>query len=146
MITIAREAWETIAVHLEAAYPKEGCGILLGTTDDDRRQASTAEPCRNIYQGEQADRFQLDPLDILAADRRARELGIDVIGFFHSHPDCDAYFSATDLANSWPWYSNVVVSVRAGKVHHAAAFIANDDQTQSTPEDLNHPEITWQKY
>ncbi len=122
MITIEPEAWQTIAAHLEAAYPKEGCGILLGKADGDHRRATSAAACRNVYDGEQADRFELHPKDILAADKRARELGLDVVGFFHSHPDCDAYFSATDLKNSWPWYSNVVVSVRDGKVHRAAAF------------------------
>ncbi len=140
MITIDAEAWQTLTAHLEAAYPKEGCGVLLGKSDGDHRQALAAAPCRNSYSGEQADRFELHPKDILAADQRARELGLDVLGFFHSHPDCDAYFSATDLKHSWPWYSNVVVSVWAGKVRRAAAFIANDDQTQSTSEELIHPE------
>lgn len=140
MITIQPEAWKILAAHLESAYPKEGCGVLLGRVDGDKRQASEAVPCRNAYDGEQADRFQLHPADILSADKRARELKLDVIGFFHSHPDCDAYFSATDLKNSWPWYSNIVVSVREGKVHHAAAFIASDDQTASTPEELSRPE------
>src|SRR6516165_4379874 len=119
MIRIAGEAWPAIERHLEAAYPNEGCGILLGTERDGVREASVVIPCRNAYQGGQEDRFELDPLEQFAAEKRARELGLSVVAIFHSHPDCDAYFSSTDLRYSCPWYSNVVVSVQRGRVHHA---------------------------
>ena len=140
MIRIEPAAWAAMTSHLEAAWPKEGCGILLGKEQDGSRVVSEAVPCRNAYEGEQADRFQLDPKEQIAADRRARELGLDVLGFFHSHPDCDAYFSATDLANSWPWYSNVVVSVQSGRVLHAKAFIADEHQAVADPEELILPD------
>ena len=139
MIRIAPEAWSVIERHLEAAYPNEGCGILLGTDADGKREALVAIPCRNAYEGEQNDRFELDPAEQLAAERRARELGFTVVAIFHSHPDCDAYFSSTDLKYSCPWYSNVVVSVQSGRVHHAKAFIANFDQTESNPDELILP-------
>ena len=100
MIRIEPAAWTAMTAHLEAAWPKEGCGILLGKEQDGSRVVSEAVPCRNAYEGEQADRFQLDPKEQIAADRRARELGLDVLGFFHSHPDCDAYFSATDRSRN----------------------------------------------
>ena len=139
MIRIAPEAWPVIERHLEAAYPNEGCGILLGTGTDAKREAVVAIPCRNAYEGGQKDRFELDPAEQLAAERRARELGLSVVAIFHSHPDCDAYFSSTDLKYSCPWYSNVVVSVQGGRVHHAKAFVANFDQTESTPDELILP-------
>ncbi len=138
MIRVSPDAWSVIERHLERAYPKEGCGILLGTDDGGNRDALVAIPCRNAYEGEQQDRFQLDPEEQLAAERRARELGLSVVAIFHSHPDCDAYFSSTDLKYSCPWYSNIVVSVQAGCVVHAKAFLANFDQTESHPDDLVH--------
>lgn len=128
-----------MVTHAESAFPKECCGILLGTDVGGVREATIAVACRNAYEGEQKDRFQLDPREQIAADRKARDLGIDVLGFFHSHPDCDAYFSVTDLKNSWPWYSNVVMSVQAGKYDHAKAFIANSDQTSADSEELVLP-------
>ena len=139
MIRVSAEAWSIIESHLEGAYPKEGCGILLGIQDGENRDASMAIACRNAYEGEQQDRFQLAPEEQLAAERRARELGLSVVAIFHSHPDCDAYFSSTDLKYSCPWYSNIVVSVQAGRVHHAKAFLANFDQTESSPEELQFP-------
>ncbi|MCC7156935.1 MAG: M67 family metallopeptidase [Bryobacterales bacterium] len=139
MIKISPDAWRVMVAHAESAFPKECCGILLGKETGGARQVGAAIACRNAYEGEQKDRFQLDPKEQIAADRKAREMGVDILGFFHSHPDCDAYFSATDLKNSWPWYSNVVLSVQAGKYHHAKAFIANSDQTSADPEELVLP-------
>ena len=138
MIRIEKEAWEAMLAHARQAYPKECCGIMLGS-DGDPRNVRLAIPCSNAYEGEQKDRFLIDAKDQLLADRRARELGMDVLGFFHSHPDCDAYFSATDLKYSWPWYSNVVMSIQNGDFHHARSFIANAEQTGEQEEELIHP-------
>ena len=138
MIRIEPAAWAAMTAHLEAAWPKEGCGILLGREQDDSRVVFEAVPCRNAYEGEQADRFQLDPKEQIAADRRARELGLDVLGFFHSHPDCDAYFSKTDLQNSCPWYSFVVLSIQKGEFHHANSWLPNFEQTDAAKEELTY--------
>jgi proteasome lid subunit RPN8/RPN11 len=64
-----------------------------------------------------------------------------LIGIFHSHPDCDAYFSTTDLKNSCPWYSFVVLSIQNGKFDHAKSFLPDADQTGAENE-----ELTWQKF
>ena len=125
--------------HAEACYPRECCGILLGSVDGDNRTAMLAIACRNAYEGDQKDRFQLDPKDQIAADRRAREQGLSVLGFFHSHPNEESYFSATDLKNSWPWYSNIVISVKDGSAAYARCFRANEDQTASEEEELSYP-------
>ena len=139
MLKIEAQPWAAMVEHGRACFPRECCGIMLGSVvDDTARVCTVAIPCTNSYQGNQKDRFELNPKDQLAADRRARELGLSVIGFFHSHPNEDAYFSATDLKHSWPWYSNVVMSIRNGEFSHAKAFIANDDQSASEPEELQY--------
>jgi proteasome lid subunit RPN8/RPN11 len=139
MIKIDPLAWQAMLDHAHAAFPKECCGIMVGKMDGDQRSVSKAFPCINVYQGDQSDRFQIDPKEQMRIQKEADAAGEDVVGFFHSHPDCDAYFSSTDLANSWPWYSNVVMSVQAGKFHHARAFVVNLDQSQADPEELQHP-------
>ena len=93
----------------------------------------------NAYVGEQGDRYELRPEDLLEADRRARARGLDLIGIFHSHPDCDAYFSETDLKNSCPWYSFVVLSIQDGKFNHANSFLPDLDQTAAEREELTWP-------
>ncbi len=140
MIKIEPAAWRVMLDHARAAYPKECCGILVGADSADGRVASIAVTSANVYQGDQKDRFDLDPRAFLQADKLARAEGLQVLGFFHSHPDCDAYFSATDLANSWPSYSNVVMSIKNGDYSHAACFTVDEDRTAATPEPLTLPE------
>ena len=95
----------------------------------------------NAYAGEQAARYELRPEDLLEADRQARARGLDLIGIFHSHPDCDAYFSTTDLKNSCPWYSFVVLSIQDGKFNHANSFLPDVDQTAAEREELKWPKF-----
>jgi proteasome lid subunit RPN8/RPN11 len=140
MIEIAAEPWKTMVRHAERVYPKECCGAMLGRAEGGAKLVTEAVPMENAYAGEQADRYELRPEDLLEADRQARARGLDLIGIFHSHPDCDAYFSNTDLKNSCPWYSFVVLSIQDGKFNHANSFLPDLDQTSAERE-----ELTWQK-
>ena len=128
-----------MVAHAEAAFPNECCGVMLGKIDGDRKVVTRALPMENAYKGTQEDRYEIRPEDLLAADRGARADGLDLIGIFHSHPDCDAYFSKTDLENSCPWYSFVVLSVKGGKFDHANSFLPNADQTAAEKEELTWP-------
>lgn len=139
MIKIDREAWDLMVAHAESKFPNECCGAMIGRIDGDEKHVTAAAPMENSYAGAQGARYELRPEDLLEADRRARAAGLDLIGIFHSHPDCDAYFSKTDLENSCPWYSFVVLSVKAGKFDHAASFLPNPDQTAAEKENLIWP-------
>ena len=112
---------------------------MLGQVQGDNKVVTEAVPLENAYAGEQGDRYELRPEDLLAADRAARAKGLDLIGIFHSHPDCDAYFSETDLKNSCPWYSFVVLSIQNGKFNHANSFLPDMDQTTAEREELKWP-------
>ena len=122
MIEIAAEPWETMRRHAERIYPNECCGAMLGRIEGGAKLVTEAVPMENAYAGEQGERYELRPEDLLDSDRKARARGLDLIGIFHSHPDCDAYFSKTDLKNSCPWYSFVVLSIQNGKFNHANSF------------------------
>jgi proteasome lid subunit RPN8/RPN11 len=136
MIRIDSEAWAAMVSHAQQAYPNECCGAMLGAIHDDTKAVSVAMPLENAFEGAQAARYELRPEDLLAADKAARERGMDLIGIYHSHPDCDAYFSKTDLQNSCPWYSFVVLSVQKGEFHHANSWLPNFDQTEAAKEEL----------
>jgi len=140
MIKINGTAWATMVAHAEAQFPNECCGAMIGTIDGDVKNVTLAEAMENAYAGAQGARYELRPEDLLAADKKARAAGLDLIGIFHSHPDCDAYFSKTDLDNSCPWYSFVVLSVKGGKFDHANSFLPNAEQTAAEKE-----ELIWQK-
>src|ERR671932_2872562 len=129
MIEIETKAWQAMVLHAERTYPNECCGAMLGRMLEDKRLVTEAIVLENAWAGEQGERYQVRPEDLLQADKQARAHGLDLIGIFHSHPDCDAYFSETDLKNSCPWYSFVVLSVQKGSFHHANSFLPNLDQT-----------------
>ncbi|MBE0657779.1 MAG: Mov34/MPN/PAD-1 family protein, partial [Bryobacteraceae bacterium] len=76
--------------------------------------------------------FLIDPEDILIARRLALDSNLDLIGFYHSHPNAPAYFSPRDLSQCWPGYPNLVVSIFSGRPITAKAFIASSDLTHAT--------------
>lgn len=113
---------------------------MIGRIQNGSKTVTEAVPLENAFRGEQGERYELRPEDLLAADKAARNRGLDLIGIFHSHPDCDAYFSETDLKNSCPWYSFVVLSIKKGKFDHANSFLPDIEQTSAERE-----ELIWQK-
>ena len=141
MIRIESEPWRQMVEHARATYPNECCGAMLGRLNGGSKLVTEAIPMENAYAGEQAARYELRPEDLLEADRQARARGLDLIGIFHSHPDCDAYFSTTDLKNSCPWYSFVVLSIQNGKFNHANSFLPDVDQTAAEREELKWPKF-----
>lgn len=138
MIRIQPEPWAAMIAHARTTYPNECCGAMLGSLDDGHKTVELAMPLENAFAGEQAARYELRPEDLLAADKAARSHGMDLIGIYHSHPDCDAYFSQTDLQNSCPWYSFVVLSIQRGEFHHANSWLPNFEQTEAAKEELTY--------
>ncbi|SRR5579884_3393054 len=141
MIEIESTAWQAMVLHAERTYPNECCGAMLGHIRGEHKQVVAAVPLENSFSGEQNTRYELRPEDLLEADRTARARGLDLVGIFHSHPDCDAYFSPTDLKHSCPWYSFVVLSVYNGKFDHAKSFLPDADQTKAEDEELIWPKL-----
>ena len=136
MIRIESEPWQAMVSHARQTYPNECCGALLGSNDGAGKIVRAALPLKNAFDGVQAARYELRPQDLLAADKAARERHMELIGIYHSHPDCGAYFSGTDLQNSCPWYSFVVLSVQKGEFDHAASYLPNAEQTEAVQEEL----------
>ena len=137
MIRIEAAPWAAMVAHARKVYPNECCGAMLGLTDGETKTVSEAIALENAFAGEQAARYELRPQDLLAADKAARERGMDLIGIYHSHPDCGAYFSQTDLKNSCPWYSFVVLSIQTGEFDHANSWLPNAEQTEAVREELS---------
>jgi proteasome lid subunit RPN8/RPN11 len=138
MIRIEAEPWQVMVEHARETYPNECCGAMLGHLDGGSKIVRVAMPLENAFAGARAARYELRPEDLLAADRAARERSLDLIGIYHSHPDCDAYFSATDLKNSCPWYSFIVLSIRKGEFDHANSWLPNAEQTEAAKEELSY--------
>ena len=136
MLKIEAAPWTAMVQHAQATYPNECVGVMLGASGDSGKTVQIALPMENVNPGSQRERYELDSRDLLAADSEARRRGLTLIGIYHSHPDCDAYFSQTDLKNSCPWYSFVVLSIRSGKFDHANSWLPDAEQTQAEKEPL----------
>ncbi|MEO5619060.1 MAG: M67 family metallopeptidase, partial [Candidatus Eisenbacteria bacterium] len=90
----------------------------------------------NVREGSRHNRFLISPEQFLAAEKQARAAGLDVVGFFHSHPDHPSRPSAFDLEHAWPWYSYLIVSVEQGLVQDAHSWRLTEDRSRFEPEDL----------
>jgi proteasome lid subunit RPN8/RPN11 len=96
-----------------AASTRECCGALIGRTDSTGAVVLEAWPLTN--HADDAEREYLIPADnVLAVEERARACGLDVLGFYHSHPDGSTVPSASDLERAWPGYLYAVVDATAG--------------------------------
>jgi proteasome lid subunit RPN8/RPN11 len=106
-VVIGRRAHDDIVVHAREAAPAECCGLLIGTGD------TIVEAARTTNLANDPNRFEMDPGDHIRARREARARGLDVLGFYHSHPRSPATPSARDRAEAWyPDYLYLIVSVR----------------------------------
>ena len=104
-----------------AEYPNEACGLLLGRSRTDTgRVVVRVVRCANLNR--ERDRYQLDPVDHLAAEKAAHREGLEVIGVWHTHPDHPAQPSETDRAAAWEGWSYVIVAVIARGVNDVRSF------------------------
>lgn len=105
-------AASAIRRHAEAVYPEEACGGLLGRHDGSgHSRVLAALPVSNRRMAERCCRYLIGGADVLMLERRARASGLDVVGYYHSHPDAPALPSAVDREHAWPWYVYLIVSV-----------------------------------
>ncbi len=122
--------------HAETEYAGECCGVLLGEKGGEGRLVKRAVACVNSSGESRSSRFLIDPEELLEVRQRARTAGLDVIGFYHSHPDRGAYFSESDLRNCWPRFVNIVLSVEQGRFREAKAFRVDEGQSRAEEEEL----------
>jgi len=96
-------------------YPHEACGLLIGRADAEGWLVDEAREVPNLNTERAADRFILDPAAYQRVDAELRGSGREIVGIWHSHPDCPARPSPTDLANAWEGFAYVIVSVHDGR-------------------------------
>ena len=115
---------EAIRDHGRQTYPHECCGAMLG------RAGVVVEACPlpNTTEEGPRRRFLVRPQDYRAAERRATELGLELLGFYHSHPDHPARPSQYDLDHAWPVFSYVIVSVREGLAAELTSWRLREDR------------------
>jgi proteasome lid subunit RPN8/RPN11 len=122
--------------HGESTYPHECCGFLLGRFEESGRVVVQTRRAQNQRADSPQNRYQISPQDYIRADRAAREAGLDVVGFYHSHPDHPARPSQFDLDNAWPELVYVITAVNQGQAGDTTAWMLADDRSRFLPEEI----------
>ena len=142
MIRISPELIRAIRTHAERDYPNECCGALLGRagaapTPGNTKWVLALEPVGNRREGNAAThRFLITSDDYRAIERVAGEKSLDVLGFYHSHPDQPARPSQYDLEHALPSFSYIIVAVRAGTAEAFTSWTLDDDRAAFSSEPI----------
>ncbi|GIV97775.1 MAG: hypothetical protein KatS3mg057_2432 [Herpetosiphonaceae bacterium] len=140
MLILPPKVVATITRHAQATYPYECCGLLLGSFAP--RRVVRVFPGSNISRQNSTDRYTLDPRDFAAADRHAGQVGLEIVGFYHSHPDVPALPSEEDRALAWPDYLYLIASISAGTMVDLRAWIFSGPERHYQELDLAWRDIS----
>jgi proteasome lid subunit RPN8/RPN11 len=127
-LRISEDLAHRIRAHGELTYPHECCGALLGRDAEGAREALELLLLENRQTSSARKRFALTAEDYRRAEQAANERGLELVGWYHSHPDHPALPSEFDREHAWPWYSYVIVSVERGRAGALASWRLADDR------------------
>jgi proteasome lid subunit RPN8/RPN11 len=136
MIRLEARHRQAIAAHGEETYPHECCGFLVGRQEDGVKVVEEVWPAGNARDDSPQNRYLIPPEEMLRAEKGARQRGLEILGFYHSHPDVAARPSEYDRQFAWPWYSYLIVSVRAGQAAELNAWVVPEDPDPFAAEEL----------
>lgn len=153
-LKLTTEHLEAIRRHGARDYPSECCGIMLGSIDGDLKQVAEIVPLTNLRHDPdraqellpldepgretERNRFLIDPRDQIRVEKGARTRGLEVVGYYHSHPDHPARPSGYDCDHAWPWYSYVIISVQCAEARDFNSWVLSEDRSRF---DLEQVEI-----
>lgn len=124
VIRMTRVVYEAIRAHGEETYPHECCGALLGRFADGIWAVEDAVKAGNTRTDSAHNRYNIAPSELVKIEREARGRGLDIAGFYHSHPDHPAQWSQTDLAEAhWIGCVYVITAVSQGKAAATNSFL-----------------------
>jgi proteasome lid subunit RPN8/RPN11 len=147
-LKISAEVAQQIRQHGAETYPNECCGALLGRDDGEGdvtpaggvrlpiREIVALLPLTNRRDDSPRNRFSVTAEDVRDAEKAAREKKLDVVGWYHSHPDHPARPSQYDREHAWPWYSYIIVSVANGKPEDMTSWRLSDDRSDYACEEI----------
>jgi proteasome lid subunit RPN8/RPN11 len=131
MLRIEYADYEALRAHGEETYPNECCGVLLGKNI--AREGDSGPAINRVQQIVRAgntrtdsahNRYNIAPQELVKIQRQARGLGLDIVGFYHSHPDHPAQWSKTDFAEAhWLGCSYIITSIEHGKAATTNSFL-----------------------
>ena len=125
MLSIQYADYKALRAHGEETYPNECCGVLLGkNVPGVGNEVKALVRAGNTRTDSAHNRYNIAPVELIRIQRQAREQGLDIVGFYHSHPDHPAMWSSTDFAEAhWLGCSYVITSVEQGTAKVTNSFL-----------------------
>ena len=124
VLTIPADVYEAIRRHGERTYPHECCGVLLGRSDETGNAVEAAVEAGNTRTDSAHNRYNIAPQELIRIQRQGRDRGLDIVGFYHSHPDHPAQWSKTDFAEAhWLGCTYVITAVEKGVAKVTNSFL-----------------------
>jgi len=136
MLRIREELSERIREHGAKTYPHECCGALLGSDGAGGREVVEVLSLENQRSDSPRNRFSITPDDVREAEMAARRAELELIGWYHSHPDAPARPSEYDREHAWPWYSYIIVSVQERVPREMNSWKLADDRSHYDAEEI----------
>lgn len=124
ILSLTTTIYNAIRVHGEETYPHECCGALLGRAAPEGWRVTDSVRAGNTRTDSAHNRYQIAPIELVRIQRSARDKGLEIAGFYHSHPDHPAQWSPTDFEEAhWLGCSYVITSVANGKATSTNSFL-----------------------
>jgi len=124
VLQMPKSIFDNIRSHGEETYPHECCGVLLGHSTAEGWQVASAVRAGNTRTDSAHNRYHIAPVELVKIQREAAKQGLDIAGFYHSHPDHPAQWSPTDFAEAhWIGCSYVITQVANGKAQVTNSFL-----------------------
>ena len=135
-LVISASHLHTAGQHAAMSYPDECCGVLIGRALGGSTVVEHLLSASNERNDSRHNRYLINPETVLAAHKEARALGLDVVGYYHSHPDHPARPSEFDREHAWPGVSYLIVSVEKGNVADSRSWRLADDREKFDEEKI----------
>jgi len=144
-LVISPRHLHTVGRHAAMSYPDECCGVLIGRSLEGATVVERVLSVGNERQDSRHNRYLISPETVLAAQKEARSLGLDVVGYYHSHPDHPAKPSDFDREHAWPWVSYLIVSVENRNVVDTRSWRLAEDRESFVEEPIDQAGLAMHK-
>tara|TARA_B100000900_G_scaffold97866_3_gene80918 strand:+ start:889 stop:1314 length:426 start_codon:yes stop_codon:yes gene_type:complete len=128
VVKIKRQINDKLIEICEKGFPNEVCGVLIGKKNKEIFIIDDYYICENLNKERSIDRYELNPIDYIKAEDRAKKSNASIIGIYHSHPNHPAIASETDKMFAWPDMAYLIYSIYDGKFKNLISWQIDESE------------------
>ena len=132
-LTLLKQEYRKIVSHAEQGYPHEVVGLLGGD-----RNTNAVYDIKMLFneRGDTKNRYKVSGLTILRAEQELERQGLELVGYYHSHPDHPSQYSEYDREHALPNMSYLIISIVQGKENTVQSWRLTEDREQMEEEKI----------